>query len=106
MIQREWQKVQVLWFPTGVDEYGQQRQGEPTEENVDMVCKIFNQTNVTDPRYIDIDVIGLTNNHTISDKNEVVIDENAFGIPAGTYIVKYVIPTSRLYQVLLKKKCQ
>lgn len=106
MINREWQEVKVLTYSNEVDEYGQQRQGEPTEENVDMVCKIFSQVNVTDPRYIDIDVIGLTKNHTISDKNEIVISENPFDIPEGTYIVKYVIPTSRLYQILLKKKCQ
>lgn len=72
-----------------------------------MVCKIYSQVNVADPRYIDIDVIGLTRNHNISDKNEVVINENKFGIPVGTYDIKYVIPTNRLYyQVLMKKKCQ
>lgn len=71
-----------------------------------MVCKIYSQVNVTDPRYVDIDVIGLINNRIISDKNEVVISENKYGIPEGTYIVKYVIPTNRLTQVLMKRKCQ
>lgn len=70
-----------------------------------MVCKIYSQVNVTDPRYIDIDVIGLTTSRTISDKNEVVINENEFNIPAGKYEIKYVIPSNRLTQVLMKK-CQ
>ena len=68
-----------------------------------MVCKIYSQVNVTDPRYIDIDVIGLTNNRIISDRNEVVISNNDFGIPTGKYEVKYVIPSNRLTQVLMKK---
>ena len=71
-----------------------------------MVCKIYSQVNVTDPRYIDIDVIGLTRSSIISDKNEVIISENDYGIPVGTYVVRYVIPTSRLTQVLMKRKCQ
>lgn len=106
MINREWQEVKVLWYSNEVDEYGQKRQGEPTIENVEMVCKVYSQANVTDPRYIDIDVLGLTDNHTITDKNEVVISNNPFGIPVGTYTVKYVIPNSRHYQILMKKKCQ
>lgn len=103
MINREWQNVKVLWYPNTVDEYGQKRQGEPTIENVKMVCKIYSQANVTDPRYIDIDVLGLVNHNIISDKNEVIIEENAFNIPTGKYEIKYVIPTNRLTQVLMKR---
>lgn len=68
-----------------------------------MVCKIYSQQNVTDPRYVDIDVIGLTRSHIISDENEVIINENEFNIPTGKYEIKYVIPTNRLTQVLMKK---
>ena len=104
MINREWQDVFVLWYPNESDEYGQKRQNIPTRQTVEMVCKVYSQTNVTDPRYIDIDLVGLTEEHTITDKNEVEIIDNNFGIPTGTYLVKYVIPSSRLYQILLKKK--
>lgn len=104
VLNRELQEVDVLWFSKVKDAYGQYRQDEPTVQKVEMVCKIYSQNNVADPRYIDIDVIGLTEEHTITTENEVVINDNDFGIPTGTYIVKYVIPSSRLYQILMKRK--
>jgi hypothetical protein len=69
-----------------------------------MVCHIYSQDNVQDPRFVDIDVLGLTEERNITVDNEVVISDNNFGIPTGTYVVKYVIPTSRLTQVFLKRK--
>lgn len=101
---RELQEVEVLWFSKTKDSYGQYRQDAPTVQNIEMVCKIYSQSNVEDPRYVDIDVIGLTEERTITTENEIVIKENDFGIPTGTYIVKYVIPSSRLYQILMKRK--
>lgn len=104
MINREWQDVEVLWYSSDLDEYGQKRQSEPTVQTVEMVCKIYSQTNVTDPRYIDIDVIGLVDSCFITDKNEVRIKENPFNIPVGEYQVRYVIPSTRYTQVLMKRK--
>ena len=69
-----------------------------------MVCKVYSQSNVTDPRYLDVDVIGLTENWNITTKNEIEILDNPFNIPTGTYIVRYVIPSSRLFQILMQRK--
>ena len=96
MIQREWQDVQVLSYEDIVDEYGQKRQGTPTIRIVEMVCKIYSQTNVTDPRYVDVDLIGLTKDKDITDENVIVIGDEK-------YNVKYVIPSSRLYQILMTR---
>ncbi len=96
MINREWQTVHVLTYSDEVDDYGQKRQGEFTSRDVEMVCKIYSQTNVTDPRYIDVDVIGLTYDKNITDKNVIIIGDDRFN-------VKYVIPSSRLIQILMTK---
>lgn len=52
----------MLWYPTEKDEYGQTRQSTPTKQTIEMVCKVYSQNNIADPRYIDVDVIGLTDN--------------------------------------------
>ena len=61
-----------------------------------MVCKIYSQTNVTDPRYVDVDLIGLTKDKDITDENVIVVGDEKFN-------VKYIIPSSRLYQILMKR---
>ena len=88
--------MQVLSYEDVVDEYGQKRQGTPTARVVEMVCKIYSQTNVTDPRYVDVDVIGLTYDKEITDKNVIIIN-------GDKYNIKYIIPSSRLTQVLMKR---
>jgi len=96
MINREWQDVQVLTYSDDLDEYGQKRQGTPTVRIVEMVCKIYSQSNVDDPRYVDVDVIGLTKDKDITDENVIIIGDEKFNI-------KYVIPSSRLYQILMQR---
>ena len=97
MINREWEDVQVLSYSDEPDEYGQKRQGAHISRTVKMVVKIYSQTNeFNDPKYVDVDLIGLTKDKDITDKNELIIDD-------VKYIVKYVIPSSRLYQVLMKR---
>ena len=96
MINREWQDVQVLTYSDDLDEYGQKRQGEPTVRVVEMVCKIYSQTNVEDPRYVDVDVIGLTKDKQITTDNVLIVGDEKFN-------VKYVIPSSRLYQILMQR---
>ena len=96
MINREWQDVQVLTYSDELDEYGQKRQGTPTVRIVEMVCKIYSQSNVDDPRYVDVDVIGLTKDKDITDENVIIIGDEKFNI-------KYVIPSSRLYQILMQR---
>lgn len=96
MIQRELIPVTVVSFTAGKDEYGQKRQNGSTQRVVDMVVKIYQQTNTNDIRYIDVDLIGLTKDTTITDANQIIIGDN-------TYEVLQIIPSSRYTQVLMKK---
>ena len=93
---RELKSVSVISFTTGTDAYGQKRTLGSTNRTVDMVVKIYSQTNVSDVRYCDITNIGLTYDASITDENQIVID----GV---TYNVLYVIPSGRLHQILMKK---
>ena len=97
MINREYQKVKILSFNGEKDEYGQRRQDTPTEREVEMVCKIYAQTNVSDPRYIDVDEIGITKDFTITPNNQVKIGSDV-------YNVKFTIPSKKYLQVLMKKQ--
>lgn len=97
MIMREMKPVSVVTFTSGTDAYGQKNKNGSTTRTVDMVVKIYKQTNVDDIRFTDVTDIGLTYDKTITDANEVIIDGNH-------YNVLYVIPSNRLYQILLKKK--
>lgn len=96
MIQREKQIVKVVSFSDTVDEYGQKRQGISTTRNVDMVCKVYNQKNVTNPKYVDVEMIGLTMDKNITDSNQIIINGDTFNI-------LYIIPSTRQYQILMKK---
>ena len=86
MIMRELQSVSVISFTTGTDAYGQ----------IDMVVKPYSNTIVSDIRFNDVELIGLTTDQSISDKNQILIGSD-------TYNVLYVIPSHRCYQVLMKK---
>ena len=96
MINREFQKVQVVSFATGKDAYGIKRKNGETSRTVEMVIKIYQQQNTSDARYVDVTDIGLTYDNEISDKNQIVVGEN-------TYDVLYVIPSNRLNQILMKR---
>jgi hypothetical protein len=61
-----------------------------------MVVKIFSQSHVPDVRYNDVSTIGLTYETSITDANQIVID-------GDNYNVLYVIPSGKLYQILMKK---
>lgn len=96
MINREMQLVSVVSFTTGKNAYGQKRKNGSTSRTVDMMVKTYTQTNVDDIRYTDVTDIGLTYDASITDENQIVIGEH-------TYQVLYVIPSRRLYQVLMKR---
>lgn len=98
MINREWQTVDVLTYTNSEDEYGQSRQNTPTVNTVQMVCKLQSQSLTGDMRYVDIDMIGITEDTSITDHNQVKINN-------VKYNVSYVIPSRRYTQVLMKK-CQ
>lgn len=61
-----------------------------------MVVKIYNQSNVDTVAYADVDMIGLTADKEITDANQIIIGDDKFNI-------KYVIPSGRLHQILMKK---
>lgn len=96
MINREMKQVQVLTYNAGKDAYGRPRKDGSVSHNADMMVKIYQQKNVDDIRYVDVTHIGLTADKTITDSNQIIIDDD-------TYQVLYVIPSNRLNQVLMKK---
>ena len=93
---RELQPVSVVSVTTGTNAYGEKRDSGSTTRTVDMVVKIYSQTNVSDVRYCDITNIGLTYDASITDENQIIVN-------GTTYDVLYVIPSGRLHQVLMKK---
>ena len=93
---RELKPVSVVSFTTGTDAYGQKRKQGSTTRTVEMVVKIYAQSNVSDVRYCDVTNIGLTYDTLITDENQIIID-------GATYNVLYVIPSGRMYQILMKK---
>lgn len=93
---RELKPVSVVSFTTGTDAYGQKRKQGSTSRTVEMFVKVYSQSNVSDVRYCDVTNIGLTYDTSITDENQIVID-------GATYNVLYVIPSGRMYQILMKK---
>ena len=96
MINNEMVSVVVKEFVTGTDSYGQTRQGAAAERNVDMMLKLYNHSNTSDVRYADVEMIGLTSDKTITDKNVIVA-------AAHTYNVLFVNNAGRLAQIFLKE---
>lgn len=95
-VNRELKPVSVVSFATGTDAYGQKRKQGSTTRTVEMIVKIYAQSNVSDVRYCDVTNIGLTYDTSITDENQIIID-------GATYNVLYVIPSGRMYQILMKK---
>lgn len=96
ILNRELKPVSVVSFTTGTDAYGQKRKQGSTSRTVEMFVKVYSQSNVSDVRYCDVTNIGLTYDTSITDENQIVID-------GATYNVLYVIPSGRMYQILMKK---
>lgn len=97
MINNEMKQVQLLSYGSTTDDYGQLRQSTPTSIYIEMMFKIYKQTNTGDMRFVDVEVIGLTKHTAITTSNEIQ-DGN------DIYQVLYVIPSKRYTQVLLRKK--
>lgn len=94
-ITRELQSATVKAYGTSVDAYGQLEQGTPTERSIDLTVKLYSQMNVQDPRYIDVELVGLTKDNAAP--GEVI------SLAQGDYRIKYVIPSSRWNQLMLVK---
>lgn len=95
MINREMKSVLLISFTSGTDKYGQKRNNGNTEETIEMAVKVYSQTNVSDIRYNDVELIGLTKT-AVKDSQQIKIDDIV-------YQVLYVIPSGRYNQVLMKK---
>lgn len=93
-IQRELQSATVKGYTMNVDAYGQLEAGLP--RSIELSVKLYSQQNVQDPRYVDVELIGLT-----QDKN--IVPGEVVSLAQGDYRVKYVIPTGRWTELMLTK---
>lgn len=85
-------KVTYRAFTNTKDAYGQLKQTY-TDSYIDMMIRIRSQVNVEDPRFIDCDKIGIT--------EEILVPGN-YIIDGESYLIQYVIPSGRFNQVFLK----
>lgn len=76
-----------------VDEYGQFMYSVPTR-TADIAFKLYSQMNTQDPRYIDVEAIGLT-------KDTSIVPGEVITFAEGDFRVKYVIPSGRWQQLML-----
>ena len=93
MINRELKKVTYRAFANTKDDYGQLKQVY-TDTDIEMMIKIQTQVNVEDPRFIDCDCVGISKNLLVAG-NKIIDNDKV-------YLIKYVIPSSRYQQALLK----
>ena len=94
-ITRELQSATIKTYGTTVDRYGQLVQSEVTR-TADIAFKIYAQQNVQDPRYVDVEAVGLT-------KDTSIVPGEVISFAQGDYRVKYVIPSGRWTQLMLVK---
>lgn len=71
MINNEMIDVSVISFEDGSDEYGQKRTVISSTRTVKMFIKIFTQPLIQSPIYNEAELIGLTKDNDISDKNQI-----------------------------------
>lgn len=96
MVCNEAIKVNVNSYSEIPDALGQIKKTITESREIEMYIKVFTQINVNDPRYIDADYIGLTEDKMITENNTI-----SFG--GKTYNVVQLVPTRRYTKVLLKK---
>lgn len=93
MINRELQTVIIKQFAETLNDYGEKELSETTS-TAEMMIKQSSRSNVEDPRFVDVEYIGLTK-ADISVNNVVEFD----GID---HMVLYVIPSGKYTQVMMK----
>lgn len=76
-----------------VDDYGVPMYATATR-TADIAFKLYSQQNVQDPRYIDVEAIGLT-------KDTSIVPGEVVTLAQGDFRVKYVIPSARWIQLML-----
>lgn len=74
MINRELKDITVKIYNAEKDEYGQKRQKGYTTRTIKGVVKLTNQMNIDNPKYVDIDLLVLTTDGDLSDKDTLEID--------------------------------
>ena len=94
-ITRELQSATIKTYGTSVDRYGQLIPNDETR-TAEIAFKVNGQQNVADPRYIDVEAVGLT-------KDTSIVPGEVVSLAQGDFRVKYVIPTSRWQQLMLVK---
>jgi len=94
-INRDWIYVTKLTYTNTLDEYGQKRQEVPVQSDLKVIWKLYNQVNVNNPTFVDIDVICLTKDDSVTNKNQIVKDNEI-------YNVMQIIP-GKYNQLFLKK---
>jgi hypothetical protein len=93
-ITRELQSATIKTYGTAVDSYGQLTlSGQRT---ADIAYKVYAQQNVSDPRYVDVEAVGLT-------KDTSIVPGEVVSLAQGDFRVKYVIPSGRWYELMLVK---
>lgn len=93
-ITRELQSATIKGYSTlQTDDYGQLV--PEASRNIEVMVKVYSQTNVQDPRYVDVELVGFT-------KDDVVPGE-VISLAQGDYRIKYVIPTARWHELMLTK---
>lgn len=75
-----------------VDDYGQLVPSSTTRD-IEITIKPYSQQNVTDPRYVDVEAVGLTRDY--------IAPGEVISLAQGDFRVKYVIPTPRWQEALL-----
>lgn len=98
MINRERRKAYVRTYAGAQDAYGQSRKDSYSDAAVDMVIHIYSQTQTTDIRYTNVELVCLVDKkYNITDKNAIVIDDKVYNI-------LYIIPGPKnLNQVMVQK---
>lgn len=94
-ITRELQSATIKTYGQTVDAYGQLTLSQTTR-TADVAFKVYAQQNVQDPRYVDVEAVGLT-------KDKSIVPGEVVSLAQGDYRVKYVIPTGRWQELMLVK---
>lgn len=95
-IRRSFKDVSVISYNGEKDSFGQIRQDSGTARTVPMAVKLYSQSNVQDPRYVEVTDIGLTYDKNITAANRIAFDDS-------TYNVLFTIPSGRITQVFMKR---
>ena len=94
-ITRELQSATIKTYGSSVDDYGVPVLDGNTR-TADIAFKVYTQQSVQDPRYVDIEMVGLT-------KDTSIVPGEVISLAQGDYRVRYVLETTRWRELLLAK---